>query len=440
MTSTYEYPMKADEINALSFHLQPFHAVFKMFWQLGTPFFSSRQPTAAIWFDKKTGDFIRFDINQQFWDEQTIYQKCFVAAHECIHVILNHPKRMKDFKDAMLANKAADLVDNHMLVERFGMDRLLIDPDNRYCWVDKFFKPEENIPTNGTLEYYYDLLNKKQEAGELPNDAETVDSHASFGSGEGEPSDGEGTGEGEGGDASSVIDQLNEMLGNDDKNALKDILEKHGESASPNSQAGKGGGPGQWTFIATPKIKKKKWETIIKKWALKRIGVKAKYMDQWAVRNRRYFMIGKDLMIPNSMEQEIPNLKKDRIKVYFYLDTSGSCHHLAARFFKAAATLPEDRFDVRLFCFHDYVQETTILSGKAHLGGGTNFGIIEAHIQNIMKTEGSKYPEGVFVVTDGYGTYVKPEKPSNWHWFISENGSFQYVPKESSQYHLKDFE
>jgi len=436
MSSTYEYPMKSDEINALSFHLQPYHAVFKIFWQLGIPYFSSRQPTAAIWFDKKTGDFIRFDINQGFWNEQSVYQKCFVAAHECIHVILNHPKRMKDFDDAMLANKAADLVDNHMLVERFGMDRDLIDPDNRYCWVDKFFKPEDNIPTNGTLEFYYNLLQKKKEAGELPDDAETVDSHASFSSpGDGDPSDTEG----EGGDASSVIDKLNEMLNNEDKNAIQDILEKHGDPV-PNGEAGKGGGPGQWTYFDVPKVKKKKWETIIKKWALKRVGIKEKYVDQWAVRNRRYFLIGNDLMIPNSVEQEVPNLKKDRLQVFFFLDTSGSCHHLAERFFKAAATLPSERFDVRLFCFHDYVEETSLESGKAHLGGGTNFGIIESAIQNIMKSENKKYPEGVFVVTDGHGTKVVPEKPQNWHWFISEHGAFNWVPKECHNYHLKDFE
>lgn len=430
-----EYGMSSEEINALAFHLQPYHGVFKTFWQLGRPVFSMRQKTAAVWFNKDTGEFLRFDINPTFWAEKTVYQKCFVASHECVHIMLNHPKRMKDFANRKIANYAADLVDNHLLVERFGMRRELIDPENVYCWVDKFFKPEEMIPTNGTLEYYYELLDAKDKNGDLPIDGseggsgdgdtvETVDGHGSF----------------EDADAGDIIDQLNKALSSEQKNDIKDMLEKHGDPTSGGKEAGKGGGPGQWTFMDVPKIKKRKFETVIKQWSLKAAGFKEKYVEQWIIPNKRHLFLGKDLMLPHAIENDVMSFKKDRILVYFYLDTSGSCHHLAKRFFTAARSLPEDKFDVRLFCFHDYVQETTLDSQQAHLGGGTNFAIIESSIQNIMKTEGRKYPEAVFIITDGYGTNVGPQWPEKWHWFITEDGSQDYIPAVSKIYSLKDYE
>jgi hypothetical protein len=111
------------------------------------------------------------------------------------------------------------------------------------------------------------------------------------------------------------------------------------------------------------------------------------------------------MFLPSDMEIEDDNDEKTRIKVYFYLDTSGSCWGLKDRFFAAALSLPDDRFDIRLFCFDTTVQETTLESRKIYGGGGTSFSILEAHIQKEIKEKG-EYPEAVFVITDGYAATV----------------------------------
>ena len=124
--------------------------------------------------------------------------------------------------------------------------------------------------------------------------------------------------------------------------------------------------------------------------------------------------------------------------MWFFLDTSGSCYHLKDRFFAAAASLPERRFNVRLFCFDTAVQETTLASGKIYGGGGTSFRIIEKHIQGEISSKGCKYPE-VFVISDGYGDLVSPQHPSKWHWLLTDNGTKDYISKKSSVHELKDY-
>ena len=92
-----------------------------------------------------------------------------------------------------------------------------------------------------------------------------------------------------------------------------------------------------------------------------------------------------------------------------------------------------------MFCFDTNVEETTLASRKIYGGGGTSFRIIESHIQTLISTNGCKYPE-VFVITDGWGDMVKPKFPQKWHWFLTDNGSNNYLPKESNIYNLKDYE
>ena len=109
---------------------------------------------------------------------------------------------------------------------------------------------------------------------------------------------------------------------------------------------------------------------------------------------------------------------------------------------KAAATIPEDRFRVRIFCFDTKVYETSLASGKLYGFGGTSFQPIENAIQSIVqKEEKTKYPQRVFVITDGLGSSVSPEFPERWHWFITEGySSTDYVPSKSRHYKLKDYE
>jgi len=181
--------------------------------------------------------------------------------------------------------------------------------------------------------------------------------------------------------------------------------------------------------------KKKKWETVIKHWSLQYLREES--CEQWARIARRFELLPKTIMLPSEMEDD--TTEKDALPIFFFMDTSGSCYNYKDRFFQAALSLPKERFKIRLFCFDTKVKETTLESKKVYGGGGTSFAIIEEHIQNIINNEHLDYPEAVFLITDGVGNNVNPEKPERWHVFLTPYGTSKHFEK-CHCYNLKDFE
>jgi len=160
-------------------------------------------------------------------------------------------------------------------------------------------------------------------------------------------------------------------------------------------------------------LKKAKWETIIKKWTKKYLRTEEKDVDQWVMTNRRMSMLSQELFIPSEMEMEEDSDEKDRIQVWFFQDTSGSCSGFRDRFFKAAESLPKERFDIKMHCFDTEVYETTLKSRKLYGFGGTSFSVIEQYIINYINKHKEPYPEAVFVITDGFSNSFscKKKKP-----------------------------
>lgn len=444
----------AEEWMAISRDLECHHAVFYKFWDMGKPIFSDAVETAAVQFDE-TGDFVIFHFNPIFWKKLDHYNKMFVICHEALHVILNHGVRIKDAGiNRQATNAALDVVVNHSLVRDFGFDRDSILNEGDLCWTDTVFKGRDPLPPdNEMFEFYYNLFEKCYGPGGGPGEGGEGRGDNSMGG----HSDGEGTvddhsfmkpgeGEEESGDWDKVVDKLNEGISEEEKEGIKNLVDKHFQqdgkpSSKKNQKAGTGTG-GIWTFAGKKKVKKKKkWETVIKKWSRKYLKDERKEVEQWARINRRMSMLPTNMFLPSEMEIDDTYEDPHKIKVYFFLDTSGSCWGLKDRFFDAALSLPTDRFDVRLFCFDTTVKETTLESRKVYGGGGTAFNIIEAHVQKEMrKEEKGKYPEAVFVITDGYGNHVKPEAPQKWYWFLTQGGSKSYIPKESNTFNLGDYE
>jgi hypothetical protein len=169
-------------------------------------------------------------------------------------------------------------------------------------------------------------------------------------------------------------------------------------------------------------------------------------IEVWTRDNRRLNMLGGDLMLPAEISDTAPI--RDKIDLWFFQDTSGSCVDHAERFFLAAASIPEDRFRIRGFCFDTRVYEVDFRKGELQGFGGTAFQPIERHIQHVVEKEGCKYPQAVFVITDGYGSPVSPEYPDRWHWFLTEpdymwgfgQSQTKFIPEKSRHYKLKDYE
>lgn len=408
-----------DEYFELSRDLEEHHAIFYKMWEMGVPIFDNAIKTAAVAFDE-VGEYFQFVFNPNFWERLTPYERKFVICHECLHVILNHGIRISGTKEYERCNKALDVVVNHSLVNNFGFNRKLIRDADEYCWVDTVFPNQPNVPDNECFEYYYLRI----PSSGLPH-LQLVDIHGGLG-----------------GMSSEVIDKLNEALSDSEKLAggLKEVVEKHFEKNHAKNfggPAGTGEG-GRWEFATVGKVaKKRKWETVIKQWAKKYDRPEFHDVEQWARTNRRHTMIGGGLILPTEME--IEHEMEGRIQVWFFQDTSGSCSGFVNRFFAAAMSLPEDRFDVRMHCFDTKVYETNLKDKKLYGFGGTSFSCIERYIQSAMEKEKTEYPKAVFVITDGFGDNVHPKKPKNWYWFLSCDHK-SCIPKESNIYMLSDFE
>ncbi len=416
--------------------LELHHAVFSKIWNIGKPCFTDKLPTAAVVFDKE-GNHLDFQFNPEFWDKLSPYERNFVICHECLHVILNHGFRLKELnKD--FGNIAADVVINEMLVNGFGFDRSKLEwVGKNGCWLDNVFKDyTPPVDKDRSMEYYYNLLKKemkeKIQKAIASGNFKIVDDHDGM---EGiDPTDLEDV----------LGDVLNEMNDGEKKSLDKQLKEGNQDEVQEcNKEAGTMPGNLEITVKVGFVKKKKKWETVIHRWANRFIKEDQRDHEQWARVNRRFVGITTSsggLFLPSEMEIEDREEIKKKIKVVFFQDTSGSCYSLAERFFKAARSLPKERFDVDMYCFDTKVYATSLESGKLYGFGGTSFSILEDHVWNkICKGDITKYPKAIFVITDGYGDYITPKKPRNWYWFLDPYYT-TYIDKNCNFFKLSDFE
>jgi hypothetical protein len=437
------------------------HGVFYHLWDMGSPIFTDNIPTAGVVLSKD-GECINFLLNQDFWESLNLEQRLFVLCHECLHVVLNHGHRLfknaENKEDFKVMNFATDVVINHTLVNKFNFDMEEIDPHGKYCWTHTVFPKEPDLEQNKSSEFYYnkfyDNIEKNNKMphesaasnngsdGEGENfDPQTVDDHSTF-----IPEENNDNSE-EQQDMSNVLKELDERLTDDEKEFIQDLIDSNEDldNRKNSDKSGKdaGNSPGNiFTKVDVKKVKKKKkWETVIKKWANKYIKNTEKEETQWARTNRRFQLISNNNMfLPSEMEQEDIAIEEKRIEVWFFQDTSGSCSGYRQRFFDAARSLPPDRFDVKMHCFDTRVYEIDIERGELMGFGGTRFNIIENYIQKDISDRDVPYPKAVFIITDGFGNNVNPEKEENWYWFLTPNGTKSWIPKKSHIFNLKDFE
>lgn len=434
------------EFNEISRNLDRYHGIFYQIWEMGYPRLTNEVDTAAVTFDKK-GRRLEFLFNPQFWRESDSYKKEFIICHECLHVILNHGFRIKDTKrnklNLEIVNYALDVVVNHMLIDKFNFDRISIAGHEKLCWIDTVFgKDHAKIEKNRSFEYYYGLLKDK-----LQQDAKSGKFIIKNADGSTSQVSGRSI------DAHDLLDmiddenlkeklekQINDNLNPIDKKDFLEKLNKTGEgndAMSKGSQAGKNVGGMLLNINIQEKVaKKKKWETVIKKWSLKFLS-HDQDVEQWAKINRRVDGLVKNLMLPSDIDEEYQ--KFDRIEVWFFCDTSGSCVHFKERFFRAAKSLSPEKFILRLFSFDTKVYDVDMKQGNVYGGGGTSFAILEGRIQSEIKKNNCKYPQAVFVLTDGYGDKILPQHPKRWHWFLSVNARY-CIPKDCNIHLLSQFE
>ena len=422
--------------------LERYHAIFAKFWLVGTVVKTDTIPTAAIAFDR-SGNGVEFLINNDFWQKLNTREKAFVIAHECLHVYFEHGARGRSL-DPQIANIAMDLIVNHSLIDRFGFDR---DRDIRnwqnYIWFDTVFGDEhENIERGMPMEYYYNIIKEKVEENKSnisqmlgEKGPSTVDDHSVM---SGVPQD--------------IVEDIVSDLTPEELEDFMKKAEATDEKDSAQNQddqkrrAAAGTMPGYMELIIKlSKVKKKRtWEQCVKNILGKFMGTEQDItIEQWAKQNRRTTeleFIDDSMILPAEID-EITRIR-DRIEVWCFQDVSGSCRHLVSKFAKAIASIPEDKFKLKTFAFDTQIYEIDMKKPKFKGFGGTSFKIIENFIQKQTDNNPEKYPDVVFVVTDGMGDTVEPKFPDRWHWFIEGYyGTSQtvFVPEKSSHYDIDKF-
>lgn len=389
-----------DEYVELMHRLETVYSAFRYITDYGTPNFTYDIPTAAIGFDSIGKAFILM-INPELWINSTIEQKAFIIAHEAKHVFFNHGIRSIDL-NSKCANIAQDIVINESLAKYF-FNKCEIDPNNEYCWYDTVLNNIKH-EKDREFEYYYQLLLQNQDKLDFISDEHLLGNHDSL-------------------PKIDINSPEIQQFFNENNITAEDLQELAGSM------------PGNKPIIVNTPIvkKKKKWESVIKKWIKSKISKFETINYHWAGTDRRFATLKNELQLPSTCSKE--KLNKEKMNLYFFLDTSGSCVHLANRFFKAAKSIPEDRFNIKVFCFDTSVYETSLKTGKLYGFGGTYFHILEKYV---LQCE--KYPDAVFVITDGGGSKIVPKYPKRWYWFLSKSNNSSCIHTDCNIYNLKDYE
>ena len=396
------------EFYSIMQELSVFHNVFLSLWKTGKPLFTDEINTAAVYLDEN-GECLRFVFNQDFWNSIDRYTKAFVICHECLHVILNHGYRSKQF-DHEIANYALDVAVNHMLVNNFGFIREKINDWEKYCWVDTVFK-DKCVSDDKNFEYYYNLIKSSPTNYKKLYQVDYHDKLPEL-------------------DASSSVNKT--IAG-----SLGGSVDNEGNMSSEKDFIPGVGGDENLTEGNKSKVFQKEksnpsafWDRILKDIEKKVI---TKSTSQFVFKNRRLNSLSTSFLLPNDYETDVKQVSKPDI--YLFLDCSGSCYHLCDKFFKLAGTIDENKYNVKLFSRTTTVKEIVKDSLGQYqvpkMGGSDNFSCIENYIQMALKNKTiNKYPI-VIHFTDGGDCarkIVNPEKPEQWYWLLSKNGMLSKIP------------
>lgn len=406
-----------DSFSEVMSNLECYHGVFAQVWSMGHPQFTDEIDTAAVSFDK-SGGFVSFLFNEEFYNKLSMDEKCAIVAHECLHVILNHGKRGQKMVPE-IANVAMDVVINELLVDKFGFKRDLPVFEN-CCFLDNVFKNRDDVLPNQSFEYYYakmmenvkiiNMMGLMDDHSDLPQDAQSVIQDAAS-----KLSDEE---------VDSFVDKMNgsgeskaDTSGDDEDKKSDEESKKSKDSQGKKQDGGRKAGTGSGFSWIIKKIKRKvlkKWEQIIKDFVIKAWQNKDK--DNWVRTSRRYSIVARNngFLLPTT--NECDELDMTRVDVVLFMDVSGSCHGQSEKFFTVANSIPMDKFLVDAYAFDTGITKVDLSKDRLPYGGGTSFDQLER-----MLAQRKSYPTLVFMLTDGYGTPISPKYPERWHVFLTHD-------------------
>ncbi len=456
---TLNNPVEADEIYAFKqafkscgFSLMGFHGIFYRLFDISRIIPSYDIDTINVSINEEY-ECIEMRVNPTYFLALSEYQRQFVLCHEMHHILWGHLRNVPEGVIFPLYNAAQDLVINEALLKELNFDRARVDPENDYIWHDTIF-PEEltkdkypnGIPTGRSSEYYYEILK------DLYPDVENPPQNAEGGSAQG----GEGSEEGDGnssgspfGEGNNTVDDhsKNPSEGNGDKDPNnnsdkgKDISKSEAQKAisklSPEEQnslqkmlnrtAGKEPSSQPFKFKTERIAPDNRFRKIIRHIT----GARKKCNgNTWLREDTRLTgdLDNSSFRLPAKGPAEVKNKKPE---IWLFVDVSGSCYHMKDEFWKAAMSIPRSVYDVRMFIFSTRVEE--VINNNFRGGGGTNFQCIENYLN-----KQPKYPNYVWVFTDGEDSKPNIKYPKRWYWFLDDYYVLYGIPEESPKYLLSN--
>lgn len=389
--------------------LEQYNGIFRQFFELGTINFTDTIPRAAVSFNKDNNDMM-LNFNPEFYDSINSEQLAFVLAHECMHPLLFHGRRyFQDTKYLLnpeLFNVAADVCLHEIMFREFGFP----DPNLDMCTLESVFKDDNTVLQCQTLSYYFDKIADECKQNGNVQYVE-LDTHNFQ--------------DGDYSEMNEVIKKAIDRLSDIEKQELKNKISE--KVCKENTPPGDDTNSDWHKIVYAPLRGKRKWELAIKEWVH---GFLMGQRYDWSRPARRLSGVDGEMILPSPLEPE--DVK--RRKVWVFMDTSGSCIELASRFFSAAASLPKNIFDVRLFCFDTEIYPTTLQAKEVQGGGGTMFSNIPAYI-----AKQSSQPEFVFMITDGEGDIMNIPNPTRWHIYLTGNNKSCF-PEGCHFYSFEEFE
>jgi predicted metal-dependent peptidase len=371
-----------------------FGEIFETFALNGRPIFSDMVPTACVCFNTE-GNCIGFVWGKDFFDSCSDYTARFILCHEMLHIFLKHGVRGHGLENKWKLNVAMDLSINHLLIDEFGFIRGKLDNWETLCWRDKVFN--KFVPALSTFEGYYAIDDSFFNKG-----FKSIDDH-NFQFNEDDLDD----------ETKRVLDKLRKKM-------ARDFPSQGDEVGHIESE------------FTVEKIKKPKFETLVKKITASAIEKKKKLSSSWTTLDRRLCEVAPDIPTTNKNHERICRAKW---KCAFFIDNSGSCEDYAERFCRVAGSLDLKVFDVDVFSFDTGVHKIEINDGKYRVtgGGGTCFNCIGKKVDEIN-------PDLVFVVTDGEANTFAPVNKKKYFWFLTENGTEVSIRNAGKRFRLSQFE
>ena len=359
---------------------------FKEVLRIGYVEFSFNVRTASA-IVKKSEDRVselQFLFNPRFYASITYPERAFVTCHETLHFFLEHPERCQAFADRELANIAADIIVNDILLEKTKINVMPRGVTGKsvlgYSSVGMSLEEVYKILESQVIEHVEELF--KLLLGD--HDFWRVIVVAASEDG-------------------TTLTSIRSLEGTENDSFEAKMQRGQRQTDKPGRAEARNEHCVQTTRLTTY------WEKFLTENA-------DKEHESW-LPNRKCYSYYPKIVLPS-----IRIIEEEKKDLLIALDRSGSVKPQEINLFASLIQdIPHQKWNATFVLFNTSVvqmKKEEILGKTIKIGGGTSFEALSKWVGEMKK-----YPSQIFVLTDGDGGSANvPRKfMDRWHWVISRD-------------------